>query len=123
MEDILSDEAVSQDRGAVDRLDARSVDLSTLSPQAKALVEELAASHPAIQIRINQADPLQATYIDRSEASVDTGALKTIQEAGYVITEAGTDRPHLFEQSAHDEDRPRERAAVTFRPQGVGFDG
>lgn len=122
MDDVLTEDVFDHERSLIDMLDARDVDLSNVTNQEKALLETLSSVHSAKQIRISQADPLHATYIDKSETSVDTGALRTIQQAEYVITGAGTERPRSVGQSESDEDVPQDRAAVEFEPRSDDFD-
>lgn len=114
MDDVVKEDVFDHERGPIDVLDARDVDLSNLTSQERVLIEILSSAHPVKQIRIHQVDPLHATYIDKSETSLDAGALKTIQESEYAITKAGTARPRRAGQSDSEKDAPRERAAVEF---------
>lgn len=107
--------------GPIHQLDEHGVNLSNLTTEEKALLQTLLAAHPAEQIRIYHADPLHATYMDKSETSVDAEALKTIQEAGYAIIGVGTERPRSAEQSDVDN-KPRKRAAVEFKPRSAVSD-
>jgi len=122
MDDVTKDDVFDIGLGPIDLLDARDVDLPNLTSQERVLIETLSSVHSAKQIQIHQADPLHATYINKSETSVDTGALKTIQESGYAITEAGIARPRRAGQSESEKDTPRERAAVEFESRSVVFD-
>jgi hypothetical protein len=122
MDDVLKEDVFDHERGPIDLLDARDVNLSNLTNQEGVLIETLSSAHSVKQIRIHQANPLHATYIDKSETSVDTGALKTIQESGYAITEAGTERPLRAGESESERGAPRERAAVEFESRSVVFD-
>ena len=121
MDDVLKDD-VDPLPGPIDQLDARDVDLSNLTTEEKALLQTLSAVHPAQQIRLYQVDPLHAIYMDASETSVDSEALTTIQEAGYAIVGAGTERPRRAEPS-DSENTPRKCAAVEFKPPRKVSDG
>jgi hypothetical protein len=122
LDDVLKEDVFDHQRGPIDLLDARDVNLSNLTNQEGVLIETLSSAHSVKQIRIHQADPLNATYIENSETSIDTGALKTIQESGYAITEAGTERPLRAGESTFEREVPRQRAAVEFESRSVVFD-